>query len=92
MHDEDAYHFAGLTGELAVLLRDVEDRRQGNKPRALTSALLFEARSMHDAIERFLRDRKQADAQWEDLSARLADLELDHRPDRAQAVTVKRCR
>ena len=81
--DEDTYHFAGLTGELAVLLRDVEDRLQGNKPRALTRALLAEARTMHDRIERFRGDVRPADAQWADLTARLQALEAAIAPDRA---------
>jgi hypothetical protein len=84
MNDEDRYYFAGLTGELAVLLRDVEDRLQGNKPRALTRTLLAEARTMHDRIVRFHGDARQGDAQWADLTARLSALEGAIAPDRGR--------
>ena len=72
----DAYYFAGLSGELAALLWDVEDRVQGSKPRALTHELLAEARSIHDRVERFRTETKHAhDERWNALTERLLKLE-----------------
>ena len=76
MHDHDAQQVTILLGELASLLWDLEDRVQGNKPRALTRDLLAEAQSIRVRVEHLRVATPLEDpGHWDALTARLARLE-----------------